>query len=220
MTESAYPDPTSSSPGAFVGNGVTAIEPSYPVVDPSIFPPSNGTFLGPDDNVDPSTTHRSTPRHQVEPRHALSHHMGAHHQYTLQETISSSSFLPTQSSTSVDESGANGQIVRTSPLSWKRELSHSEDGTQADSMQGQPPKKRQRKSCARGNTSVNGAAIGKSREISGVGKCDETFGIFRRDSDHRGPTFRWIDGALEWFDKEEFQWSKSTHHDVILGIEY
>lgn len=108
MTGSAYPDPMISSPEVSAGNDVIIVGSSYPSVDPSIrFLPFNGKFVGPDNNFDPGTA-RSTSRRQVGPHHALAHHTGAHHQYTLQGTSSSSHFLPAQLSTRVDESGADG----------------------------------------------------------------------------------------------------------------
>lgn len=51
----------------------------------------------------------------------------------------------------------------------------------------------------------------KAQEISEVAKCGEAIGVVLGYSEYRGPSVRWKDGAMEWLDNEDSQWSESTH---------
>lgn len=218
MTKSAYPDAPSLSTGDLTGNDVTASQCSYSIDDSCHFSPFSGDRIDPTSNADPGTAHQSTSRPHGQRHHTLTHGMGLHHEYLPQETNSSIYFLPTQLSMRAGENGANGQTVKISSQSRQRRLSNSEDGTQADSTQGQPPKKRQRRSHARGNTAKNSAATGEAQENSEAAKRNQESGGLRRGSDYRGPRIRWTDGVMEWLDDGDFQWSKLTHDIVMVRI--
>ena len=112
------------------------------------------------------------------------------HQYIFQAADPSTSFQSRQLSTRSEERDSNVQTVSL--------------GTQTDNTQGQPPKKKQRKSRVHRYIATPSAATGQAQGKRKPAKRAKNppkrkVGIIRR-----------IDGRLEWFDKEDLEWSKSA----------
>ena len=220
MTEFTYPDAASLSPGAFAGNCISASQPSYPTMDPSILRPYNGDCIGQRINTASDPVHQPTSRRQTSHYHPLNHHALNHdkdipHQYISRASNSDMSFLPPQFPAQSGESGADGQTVQPFPQNPQKRRANSGSGFQVHNKQAQPPEKKRRRYHAVGITAANSAVTGEIQEIPELAKNDEELGG-TPGSDHSARKIRWTDGVMEWLDENNSQWSRLTHHVVMV----
>lgn len=110
------------------------------------------------------------------------------HQYILQAATSSTSCPSRQLSTRSEKRGSNVQTVSS--------------GTQTENTQGQPPKKKQRKSSVQRNIATPSAA---TRQAQGMRKPAKRA---KNPPKRKVGITRRINGKLEWYDKEDLGWSK------------
>lgn len=221
MTEFTYPDAASLPPRAFASHNTSTSQPLVPIVDPNLLSPSNGDCIGLDSKAASGPKPQSNSTWQVPQYHTLTHthHMGAHNQHIPQATTSNRSILPRPHSTRSDRSGNNGQTVRPSLQSQQRRP-NSDTGTQADATQGQPPRKKQRKSPASGNTLSKNATTEEAQETSEVAESDEDSGDTVDRSNYRARRVRMTNGVMKWLDEEDNRWSKSRHRAVIVELRH
>lgn len=124
------------------------------------------------------------------------------------------SYEPLQIFTRYGESGTNGQDVRPSSQGRQRRCWNNDAGTQVDDTQGQPPKKKPRKSRTRGNIATSSPATGEDQ-----GDSAEELGGIVGPSNYTAGTVRWMNGVMEWLDEEDSQWSRWTYHILMLGTD-
>ena len=82
--------------------------------------------------------------------------------------------------------------------------------------QGQPPKKRQRKSPVQGDTAARNSLARKARGLPEVARAnDESVVTVDRPNSKRGRVIG-KGKSLKWFDEQDNQWSKPTHQNLTV----
>ena len=83
-------------------------------------------------------------------------------------------------------------------------------------MQDQPPKKRQLKAPARRVTAGSRSFGEETGEVPEAAANNGELGGTGSRPNNRAGTIRHSNGVLEWLDKEDFHWSKSTCHIMMI----